>query len=56
LEAVGLAVRKEGELSVLVTDLTGRGQELTVVSPAGRPRQLALGPFETRTEIVDASA
>jgi D-apionolactonase len=56
LEAVGLAVRKEGELSVLVTDLTGRGQELTVVAPAGRPRQLALGPFETRTEIVDASA
>jgi hypothetical protein len=56
LEAVGLAVRKVGELSVLVADLTGRGQELTVVSPDGRRRELALGPFETRTEIVDASA
>jgi hypothetical protein len=56
LEAVGLAVRKDGELSVLIADLTGRGQELAVVSSTGRRLELRLGPFEARTENVDSSA
>jgi D-apionolactonase len=56
LEAVGLAVRNDGHLSVLIADLTGRGQQLALVTPTGGSRTVRLGPFETRTEMLDASA